>query len=124
MTGRAIFPNPDLALVPGLFARIRLPASSRHEALLIPDEAIGTDQTQRFAFVVNDQNTVEYRKVELGPNIDGLRVIRDGLKPEDWVIVKGVQRVRTGAKVDPRRQAISTDQVPPGSDPTAAKQRG
>src|SRR5919197_820403 len=73
MTGRAIFSNPDLMLVPGLFARIRLPGSSRYEALLIPDEAIGTDQTQRFAFVVNEQNTVEYRKVDLGPIIEGLR---------------------------------------------------
>lgn len=106
MTGRAIFPNPNLPLVPGLFARIRLPGSSQYRALLIPDEAIGTDQTQRFAFVVNGQNTVEYRKIELGPIIDGLRVIRDGLKPGDWVIVNGVQRVRAGATVNPRKQAI------------------
>jgi RND family efflux transporter MFP subunit len=106
MTGRAVIPNPDLTLTPGLFARIRLPGSSRYEALLLPDEAIGTDQTQRFAFVVNDQNTVEYRQVTLGPMIDGLRVVRDGIKPEEWVIVNGVQRVRTGAKVDPQQQVI------------------
>jgi len=106
MTGRAIFPNANLTLTPGLFARIRLPGSSQYGALLISDEAIGTDQTQRFAFVVIDQDTVEYRKVELGPIIDGLRVIRVGLKPEDWVIVNGVQRVRAGVKVDPRKQAI------------------
>ncbi len=103
MTGRAIFLNPNLTLVPGLFARVRLPGSSKYQALLVPDEAIGSDQTQRFAFVVDDQNIVEYRKLELGPMIDGLRVIRDGLKPEDWVIVNGVQRVRPGAKVDPQR---------------------
>jgi RND family efflux transporter MFP subunit len=106
MTGRAVIPNSDLTLTPGLFARIRLPGSSQYEALLLPDQAIGSDQTQRFAFVVNDQNTVEYRKVTLGPMIDGLRMIRDGLKPEEWVIVSGVQRVRTGAKVDPQPQAI------------------
>jgi RND family efflux transporter MFP subunit len=106
MTGRAIFPNPDLTLLPGLFARIRLPGSSQYEALLLPDEAIGTDQTQRFAFVVNDQHTVEYRKVALGPIIDGLRVIRDGLKPGEWVVVNGVQRVRAGAQVDPQPQVI------------------
>ena len=121
MTGRAVFPNPDLTLIPGLFARIRLPGSNEYQALLIPDEAIGTDQTQRFAFVVNDQNIVEYRKVELGPIIAGLRVIRDGLKPEDWVIVNGVQRVRAGAKVDPQKQAIPQDQTPPPSEATAAK---
>lgn len=109
MTGRAIFPNPNLTLVPGLFARLRLPGSDTYKALLLPDEAIGSDQTQRLAFVVNDQNTVEYRKLELGPMIDGLRVVRDGLKPEDWVIVNGVQRVRTGAKVDPQRNGAKIE---------------
>jgi multidrug efflux system membrane fusion protein len=109
MAGRAVIPNPDLTLTPGLFARLRLPGSGRYEALLLPDEAIGSDQTQRFAFVVNDQNTVEYRRVELGPIIDGLRVIRNGLKPEEWVVVNGVQRVRAGATADPQRQAIPQD---------------
>jgi RND family efflux transporter MFP subunit len=111
MTGRAVFPNPDQVLIPGLFARIRLPGSGQYEALLLPDEAIGSDQTQRFAFVVNDQNTVEYRKVEPGPLIDGLRVIRSGLNPEEWVIVNGVQRVRAGATVDPQQQATPQDQA-------------
>lgn len=121
MTGRAIFPNPDLTLVPGLFARTRVPGSGQYEALLIPDEAIGSDQTQRFAFVVNDQNTVEYRKVEVGPMIDGLRVIRDGLKPEDWVIVNGVQRVRAGARVDPQKPAVSKDQALPRAEAAVTK---
>jgi len=121
MTGRAIFPNANLTLTPGLFARIRLPGSSQYGALLISDEAIGTDQTQRFAFVVIDQDTVEYRKVELGPIIDGLRVIRVGLKPEDWVIVNGVQRVRAGVKVDPRKQVILQDQTPSKSGAAVAK---
>ena len=113
MTGRAVIPNPDLTLTPGLFARLRLPGSSRYEALLLPDEAIGSDQTQRFAFVVNDQHTVEYRRVELGPMIDGLRVVRNGLKPEEWVIMNGVQRVRTGTKVDPQQQALPQNQTQP-----------
>jgi RND family efflux transporter MFP subunit len=121
MTGRAVFPNSDLTLTPGLFARIRLPGSNQYEALLLPDGAIGSDQTQRFAFVVNDQHTVEYRRVELGPIINGLRVILDGLKPEDWVIVNGVQRVRTGAKVDPQPQAIPRPQALPMPEATAAK---
>jgi membrane fusion protein, multidrug efflux system len=121
MMGRSVFSNHDQTLIPGLFARIRLPGSSQYEALLIPDGAVGSDQTQRFAFVVNDQNTVEYRKVELGPIIDGLRVIRDGLKPEDWVIVNGVQRVRAGAKVDPQKQAISQDQALSRSETAVAK---
>jgi RND family efflux transporter MFP subunit len=109
MTGRTVFSNPDLTLIPGLFARIRLLGSSQYQALLIPDEAVGSDQTQRFAFVVNDQHTVEYRQVALGSSIDGLRVIRDGLKPEDWVVVNGVQRVRAGAQVDPQPQMIPQD---------------
>jgi multidrug efflux pump subunit AcrA (membrane-fusion protein) len=83
-----------------------MPGSRQYETLLLPDAAIGADQTQRFVFVVNNQNTVEYRKVKLGPMIDDLRVIRDGLNPEEWMIVNGVQRVRTGAKVDPQPQAI------------------
>jgi RND family efflux transporter MFP subunit len=121
MTGRAIFSNSDLTLFPGLFARIRLPSSSQYEALMIPDGAIGTDQTQRFAFVVNDQNTVEYRRVTLGPVINGLRVIRDGLKPEEWVIVNGVQRVRTGAQVDPEQQATPDDHALSRSQAVVAK---
>jgi RND family efflux transporter MFP subunit len=121
MTGRAIFPNPDLALIPGLFARMRLPGSGRYEALLVPDEAIGSDQTQRFAFVVNDQDTVEYRKVDVGPMIDGLRVIRDGLKLEDRVIVNGMQRVRPGARVTPQQQAVSKHQALPGLGTAVAK---
>jgi RND family efflux transporter MFP subunit len=123
MTGRAVFPNPDQALIPGLFARLRLPGSGQYEALLIPDEAIGSDQTQRFAFIVNDQNTVEYRKVELGPVIDGLRVVRDGLKPEEWVIVNGVQRVRTGAQVDPQRQTLPQDRTVSASEASAKPSR-
>jgi RND family efflux transporter MFP subunit len=121
MTGRAIFPNPDLTLVPGLFARLRLPASNPYKALLLPDGAIGSDQTRRFAFVVNDQHTAEYRQVDLGPIIDGLRVIRRGLKPEEWVIVTGVQWVRAGAKVDPQPQALPKNQALPMPDAIVAK---
>jgi RND family efflux transporter MFP subunit len=121
MTGRAVFPNPDPTLTPGLFARVRITGSGQYKALLLPDEAFGTDQTQRFVFVVDDQNTVAYRKVELGPIIDGLRVIRGGLQPEDWVIVNGVQRVRTGAKVEAEQQTIPGDHVLPTSEAAVAK---
>lgn len=107
ITGRAVFPNPDLALTPGLFARLRIPGSGKYEAIMIPDEAIGSDQSQRFVFVVNDKNVVEYRKIQLGPIINGLRVIREGLKPEDWVVVKGVQRAMPGVQVTPQRQKIT-----------------
>jgi len=124
MTGRAIFPNPELTLTPGLFARVRIPGSGNYEALMIPDEAIGTDLSQKFVFVVNDQNIVEYRAVQLGPIISGLRVIREGLKPEDWVISKGIQRARANIKVDPERQEVPLREenfLAPESDPTAER---
>jgi RND family efflux transporter MFP subunit len=105
--GRAVFANPDLTLTPGLFARVRIPGSGRYKAILLPDEAIGSDQSQRFVMIVNDENTAEYRKIELGPMVNGLRIIREGLNPEDWVVVKGVQRVRPGVKVDPQREKIT-----------------
>lgn len=110
MTGRAVFPNPDLTLTPGLFGRVRLQGSGRYEALLLPDEAIGSDQAQKFVFVVSDQNVVEYRAVQLGAMIKGLRVVREGLKPEDWVIISGVQRARPGMKVEPQKQELSPKQ--------------
>ena len=115
ITGRAVLPNPDLLLAPGLFARLRIAAGSKYKALMLPPEAIGSDLSQQFVFVVDDQNLVQYRKVTLGPLIDGWRVIRDGVQPEDWVIVKGVQRARTGAKVDPIKPAIPDAPSPPPS---------
>jgi RND family efflux transporter MFP subunit len=126
ITVRAVIPNPDLALTPGLFARVRMPAGDKYKALLLPPEAVGSDLSQQFVFVVNDQNLAEYRKVTVGPIIDGLRVIRDGVQPDNWVVVNGIQRVRTGAKVDPVKQAVSDHQQPPAPAPerTAQKQNG
>jgi RND family efflux transporter MFP subunit len=113
ITGRVVLPNPDLLLAPGLFARVRIPAGSKSKALLLPPEAVGNDLSQQYVFVVDDQNVVQYRKVTLGPIIDGWRIIRDGVQPEDWVIVKGVQRAKTGAKVNPIKQAMPDAQPPP-----------
>jgi RND family efflux transporter MFP subunit len=126
ITGRVVLPNPDLLLAPGLFARVRIPVGSKYKALLLPPEAVGSDLSQQFVFVVDDQNLVQYRKVTLGPIIDGWRVVRDGVQPEDWVIVKGVQRAKTGAKVDPIKQAIPDAQPPPPAAPehTAQKTNG
>ena len=104
--GRAIFPNDDLVFTPGLFARVRLLGSGEYAALMLPDSAIGTDQSRRFVYVVGDDGTVVYRPVELGPLVDGLRVVRKGLRPDDWVIVNGLQRARTGGQVTPERTTI------------------
>lgn len=101
LRGRAVIPNTDLSILPGQFGRVRLIASAPYEALLVPDAAIATDQARKIVFVVKDDNTVEAKPVTLGPLDEGLRVIRDGLKPEDRVIVDGLQRARVGAKVTP-----------------------
>jgi RND family efflux transporter MFP subunit len=101
LRGRAVIPNKDLSILPGQFGRVRLIASVPYEALLVPDTAIATDQARKIVFVVKDDNTVEAKPVTLGPLDEGLRVIRDGLKPEDHVVVDGLQRVRVGAKVTP-----------------------
>jgi membrane fusion protein, multidrug efflux system len=101
LRGRAVIPNKDLSILPGQFGRVRLIGSAPYEALLIPDAAIATDQTRKIVFVVKDDDTVEARPVVLGPLEEGLRVVRDGLKAEDRVIVDGIQRARVGAKVNP-----------------------
>jgi RND family efflux transporter MFP subunit len=123
ITGRAVLPNPDLLLAPGLFARIRIPAGGKYKALMLPPEAVGSDLSQQFVFVVDDQNLAQYRKVALGPIIDGFRVIRDGLQPDDWVIVKGIQRAKTGAKVDPTKQDIAGSPPSPPSEPERTAQK-
>jgi RND family efflux transporter MFP subunit len=126
ITVRAVLPNPDLFLVPGLFARLRLPAGGKYKALMLPPEALGSDLSQQFVFVVDAQNVVQYRQVTPGPLIDGWRVIRDGLQPEDWVIVNGVQRARTGARVDPVKQDSASAPPSPPAVPerTAQKSHG
>ena len=101
LRGRAVIPNKDFSILPGQFGRVRLIGSSPYEALLVPDTAITTDQSRKIVFVVKDDDTVEARAVTLGPLDAGLRVVRDGLKPEDRVIVDGLQRARVGAKVSP-----------------------
>ena len=101
LRSRAVIPNKDLSILPGQFGRVRLIGSAPYEALLLPDTAIATDQSRKIVFVVKDDNTVEAKPVTLGPLDEGLRVIRDGLKAEDRVIVAGLQRARVGAKVTP-----------------------
>jgi membrane fusion protein, multidrug efflux system len=108
LRSRAVVPNHDLSILPGQFGRVRLIASSPYEALLVPDTAIATDQTRKIVFVVKDDDTVEARPVTPGPlDDDGLRIIREGLKAEDRIIVDGLQRARVGAKVNPHVGTIS-----------------
>src|SRR5258706_11499062 len=102
MRARGVFPNTDQSLSPGFFARMRIPGSGKYPALLIPDRALGSDQAQKFVYVVNAEKKVEFRPVQIGPMIDGLRVVRSGLKAEEPIIIEGLLRVRPGLVVDPK----------------------
>ncbi|MBA2491088.1 MAG: efflux RND transporter periplasmic adaptor subunit [Gammaproteobacteria bacterium] len=112
MMGRAVIPNPDYLLVPGLFARVELRGQGPSRALLIPDAAIGTDQAQKFVYVINEDNLVARKRVVPGERHGNLRVITDGLAEGDRVIVKGVQRATPGAKVQPQRISLDAAQWP------------
>ena len=113
--GRAVFDNKDRLFTPGLFARLQLVGSGTYRATLMPDQAIGTDQDRKFALVVTADNHVEYRGITLGPMIDGLRVVKDGLKDGDKVVVNGLQRVRPGIVVAPTEVELAAAAAGPGS---------
>jgi len=104
---RAVFPNADGRILPGLFARIRMPLSERHPAVLVDERAIGTDQAQKFVLTLTASNTVAYRAVTLGPVIDGRRLIRSGLEAGEKIVVNGLQRVRPGMPVAPQEEMAS-----------------
>lgn len=110
---RALFPNKDGHILPGLFARLRLPASAEYPALLISEEAIGTDQNQKYVLLLNSTNGVDYRPVKLGPQHEGKRVIREGLAATDKVIVTsgGMARVRPGMVVSPQPASAPAAEV-------------
>jgi RND family efflux transporter MFP subunit len=102
---RAVLQNPSRVLLPGYFVRVRVPLSEARSALLVPDSAIGSDQGGRYVLIVDKDNIVAQRKVEIGPRMDELRVIDGGLNPQDRVVVAGVLRAIPGQKVDPQVQA-------------------
>jgi RND family efflux transporter MFP subunit len=104
---RGMFANTNRIFTPGLFARVRVPVGDKYQAVLVPERAIGTDQGQKYLLAVNDQNVVEYRAVKLGRVHDGLRVIQDGLKSDELVIVNGIQRARPGVTVTPQRTEVT-----------------
>ncbi|MCO6438375.1 MAG: efflux RND transporter periplasmic adaptor subunit [Phycisphaerae bacterium] len=98
---RGVFPNADGALVPGYFARVRVPVSAPHQAVLVSDRVLDTDQGQKIVYVVGGDNKVTVRPVRVGALHDGLREIADGLKPGERVVVSGLQQVRPGVTVEP-----------------------
>ncbi|WP_407309155.1 multidrug efflux RND transporter periplasmic adaptor subunit MexE [Pseudomonas sp. nanlin1] len=99
--GRAVFDNRDGQFTPGLYARLKLVGSATYSALLIKDEAVGTDLGKKFVLVLDKDNKAVYRSVELGPKLEGLRIVRTGLSKDDSIVVNGLQRVRPGAALDP-----------------------
>jgi RND family efflux transporter MFP subunit len=113
--GRAVFENPKGLFTPGMFARVRMPASAPFEALLVPDTAIGTEQVRKFVYVVDAENTVRQKYVTLGHLENGLRVILNGLAGDDRVIVNGLMRARPGIKVTPLKEGEQPQGAPGGA---------
>ncbi len=99
---RAVFDNEDMLLTPGLFGRVTIGASDPYRGILLPDEAIGSDQDRRVVYAVGENNIVNLKPVRIGPRIDGYRVIRNGLTGDETVVVSGLVRVRPGAPITPQ----------------------
>lgn len=106
---RAIFDNPDLLFTAGQFGRIRVPASERYKAILVPDEALVSDQSRKLVMTLNADNVIVPKVVRPGPTHDGLRIIRSGLSPDDRIVIDGLLRARPGAKVTPQPGTITAD---------------
>ena len=121
--GRAVFQNSNNVFTPGMFARVRVPASPPYEALLVPDTAIGTEQARKYVLVAGADNTVAMKYVTLAQTTsDDLRVVKEGIGPDDRVIVNGLMRARPGAKVTPQGQgAVLPQGGPPGTPPAKPK---
>ena len=112
--GRAVFANPTGVLTPGMFGRIRVPGSPTYNALLLPDAAVGTEQVRKFVLVVGADNVANAKYVTLGGlTEDNLRIIKDGLSPDDRVVVNGLMRVRPGQKVTPQEQGAAPSAAGP-----------
>ena len=109
--GRAVFDNSDGQFTPGLYARLKLVGSAQYDAVLINDEAVGTDLGKKFVLVMDKDNKAAYRAVELGPKLEGLRIVRSGLGKDDRIVVKGLQRVRPGSPVTPEETQMASEQT-------------
>ena len=112
---RAVLENKQNVFTPGMFARVQLLGSGEYDAILIEDRAVGTDQSQSFVLVLGPENKLEYRAIQPGRIVDGLRIVRQGLKPDDVVVISGLQRVRPGAQVKPNMATMGA----PAADATA-----
>jgi len=109
---RAVFANASLLLTPGLFGRIRVPGSEPHQAILIPDSAIVSDQSRKLVMTVAADGTVAAREIRPGPTFEGLRIVRSGLGAADTIVINGLLRARAGTKVTPQAGTIATEAEP------------
>jgi RND family efflux transporter MFP subunit len=112
--GRAQMPNPNGLFTPGMFARVRVPASLPYETLLVPDVAIGSEQVRKYVMVIGPDDTATQKYVTLGQLVNNLRVIKDGLSADDRIVVNGLARIRPGIKVTPQEEG-----KPPAPAPQA-----
>ena len=119
---RARFPNPALVLQPGLFGRVQVEGSNSYKAILVPDEAIGSDQNQRVVYTVSTDGNVTPKAVRLGPKLYGYRVIREGMTGDETIVVNGLMRIRPGVKVAP--QLIELPQEASNPDAPAQADQG
>jgi membrane fusion protein, multidrug efflux system len=103
---RAVFDNPDFFLTPGMFGRIRIVGSDVYKGVLVPDEAIASDQDRRVVYVVGEDGSVKPTPVKPGPKQDGYRVIREGLKGDETIVVNGLTRIRPGVKIEPKMTTL------------------
>ena len=113
---RAEFLNPDFLIQPGQFGTIRIPGSPEYPAILIPDEAIVTDQAQKLVMTVTADNKIEPRVIRPGPTELGLRIVRRGLEPDDRIVINGLMRVRPGMQVTPKEGQIELPPPPAASE--------
>jgi multidrug efflux system membrane fusion protein len=117
---RAVLANKDGQFTPGLFARVQLLGSGEYSAILIEDRAVNTDQNQKYVLALGENNTIEYRKVKLGRVVDGLRIVREGLKAGDVIVVNGAQRVHPGITVTPQKVTMGGDAAAAAAAPAAS----
>ena len=118
---RALFPNKDQSLLPGMYATIEMGSASPMKHILLTEKAIGTDQSRKFVFVVTDENKVAYRPVEIGDSTNGKRIILSGLKPGEKVITEGIIRIRPDMPVDPKTAEEMTQSQAPTQTETKAE---
>jgi multidrug efflux system membrane fusion protein len=121
---QGILDNPDYALIPGYFARVRIPDGQPYQAVLVPDRAIGIDQGQKYVLTVNDKNVVEMKPIETGAQHGRMRVVKKGLNGDEWVITEGLLRTRPGATVAPEKKPLQAadTKAAPTTAPTTAPQ--